>query len=309
MPTPITSNRGFTLIEAVMVLVITAIVAAMVAVFIQKPVQSYVDSARRADLTDIADTAVRRMAREIRLALPNSVRNPADGSDQCIEFMPTKIGARYRAEQGVAADNILDFTTADPSFDMLGPNTALPADEQIAAGDVVVVYNDGTANGNAYMGTNAIQIAAGGVVQPGGSANTTSITFVGAGAAVPFNLKQLPTPSPSNSFQVIPSTGHVVAFACSGSTLYRYSRILTAAWPEPANCAAMTAGATSSAVLATNVVALATTPVHSPCSLLYQPPGSGSLLSRFGIVSISLELDESSESVSIYQQIHVDNTP
>ena len=91
MPTPITSNRGFTLIEAVMVLVITAIVAAMVAVFIQKPVQSYVDSARRADLTDIADTAVRRMAREIRLALPNSVRNPADGSDQCIEFMPTKI--------------------------------------------------------------------------------------------------------------------------------------------------------------------------------------------------------------------------
>ena len=194
-----------------------------------------------------------------------------------------------------------------PVSNTLGPNSALPADEQIAAGDVVVVYNDGTANGNAYMGTNAIQIAAGGVVQPGGSANTTSITFVGAGAAVPFNLKQLPTPSPSNSFQAIPSTGHVVAFACSGSTLYRYSRILTAAWPEPANCAAMTAGGPA---------ARFSQRMSSP----WPPPrciACSSCTSRpyrlppepLRIVSISLELDESSESVSIYQQIHVDNTP
>ena len=53
---------------------IVGIIGAMVAVFIRSPVQSYVDSARRAELGDVADTALRRIIRDLRLALPNSVR-------------------------------------------------------------------------------------------------------------------------------------------------------------------------------------------------------------------------------------------
>jgi len=49
---------GFTLIEAIIVIAITGIVAAAVAMFIRLPVQGYVDSAARAELTDIADTAL-----------------------------------------------------------------------------------------------------------------------------------------------------------------------------------------------------------------------------------------------------------
>ena len=56
-------------------------------------------SARRAALTDTADTAVRRMARDIRKALPNSIRQT---SDQCVEFIPTKTGGRYRVEEVAA---------------------------------------------------------------------------------------------------------------------------------------------------------------------------------------------------------------
>ena len=144
-----------------MAIVITGIIAGMVAVFIRSPVEGYMDAARRAELTDIADTAVRRMARDIRLALPNSVRNPSDGSDSCIEFMPTKIGARYRAapDGATGLGDPLEFSALDDKFDMLWSNAALPADSQIAAGDVVVVYNDGSASGNAYTGSNAIQVA------------------------------------------------------------------------------------------------------------------------------------------------------
>lgn len=183
--------RGFTLVEAIVVIVITGIIAGMVAVFIRTPVEGYMDAERRAGLTDIADTAVRRMAREIRLALPNSVRTAADGSGRCIEFIPTKIGARYRMVVDGSNGNgdVLDFTAVDGSFDMLWPNSALPADVRLTAGDVVVVYNDGSAAGNAYNGTNAIQIGAGGVVEPGASANSTSITFVDAATAVPFERK------------------------------------------------------------------------------------------------------------------------
>lgn len=292
--------RGFTLIEAIVAIVITGIIAGMVAVFIRSPVDAYIDAARRAELTDIADTAVRRMARDMRLALPNSVRNSADASGLCIEFMPTKIGARYRAApDGAGAGDPLDFTATDNAFDMLWSNAALPADSQIAAGDLVVVYNDGSASGNAYTGSNAIQVA--GVAEPGGTANSTAISFVGAAAAAPFNRKQLPSESPNSRFQVIPAATHVVAYRCSGGQLTRHTRTLGAAWATPASCAAMVAGATS-ALLANNL---------ATCSLRYDPPGASTGLSRFGIVSMTLGISDATtgETVNLYHQVHVDNTP
>lgn len=289
-------SRGFTLVEAVMVIVITGITAAMVAVFIKSPVDSYFDSARRAGLTDVADTAVRRMARDIHLALPNSVRNPANGSDQCVEFIPTKIGGRYRMAAEAGGGDILDFAAVDDKFDMLWLNGALPASNQMVAGDVVVVYNDGSTSGDAYSGINAIQVEG---LSAGGTANTTAITFVDATTATPFNRKQLPSESPASRFQVIPSAEHVVAYGCSGGTLYRYSRNLAGTWARPADCAAMVSGATA-ATLAKNI---------TTCSFKYEPPGSSTGLSRFGIASISLEIDRSGESVKLYHQVHVDNTP
>ncbi|MDP1682827.1 MAG: prepilin-type N-terminal cleavage/methylation domain-containing protein, partial [Burkholderiales bacterium] len=57
--------RGFTLIEMVVVIVLTSILASVVAMFIRLPVQGYVDTARRAEMTDIADTALRRMGRDL----------------------------------------------------------------------------------------------------------------------------------------------------------------------------------------------------------------------------------------------------
>ena len=110
-------QRGFTLIEMVVVIVITGIVAGMVAVFIKLPVQGYVDAARRAELTDIADTAVRRMTRDLRLAVPNSVRVRQVGAVFYLEFLETKTGGYYRAQCSTdpcpATDDILDFTMLD----------------------------------------------------------------------------------------------------------------------------------------------------------------------------------------------------
>jgi MSHA biogenesis protein MshO len=299
MRDPARTAAGFTLIEMIMVIVITGVIAGMVAVFIKAPVDSYFDASRRAELTDLADTTVRRMARDLRLALPNSVRHPADGSTQCLEFMPTKIGGRYRAvPTNSGTGDALDFTATDDKFDMLWLNSSLPAGDRIVAGDVVAVYNDGSGSGNAYGGSNAVAVA--GVAEPGGTAGTTEISFVGTGASTPFNRKQLPADSPSHRFQVIPAGEHVVAYACSGGTLYRYRRTLSGSWAQPANCAAMTSGATA----ATLVGSL------GACSIKYEPPGSASgATGRFGIVAISLEISQSGEAVKLYHQVRVDNTP
>lgn len=298
-------SRGFTLVEAIVVIVITGIIGGMVAVFIRAPVQGYVDAQRRAEMTDVADTAVRRLARDIRLALPNSVRMPLANvvGDQCIEFIPTKIGARYRAVvDGTGNVDPLDFAAIDSAFDMLWPNGALPAAVRILPGDVVVVYNDGSPNGgDAYSGVNAIQVAA---VGPAVTANSTALTFVAPGFAVPFDGKQLPQASPDGRFQVIPAGSHVVSYRCNNGTLTRTNRVLNAAWGQPATCAAMVAGVApaDTAVLATNV---------GQCSLTYELPGASTGLSRFGIVSMSLQITDpaTGESVNLYDQVHVDNTP
>ena len=88
---------GFTLVEMIMVIVITGIIGGMVAVFMRAPVQQYVDVARRADMTDTADTALRRISRDVRLALPNSVRVRNNGGTVFMEFLETIAGGRYNS--------------------------------------------------------------------------------------------------------------------------------------------------------------------------------------------------------------------
>lgn len=289
-----------------MMIVITGIIAGMVAVFIRSPIDAYLAAERRAAMTDEADLAARRMGRDFRAALPNSIRMPsslnADPSDQCIEFMPTKIGARYRAvvEGTTGNGNPLDFTLLDDSFDMLWSNSALPGEARIAAGDVIVVYNDGSLSGNAYSGINAIQVSA--VDEPGGTSSTTQTRFVGSTTAVPFNRKILPSESPWDRFAVVPAGEQVIAYRCFGGLLTRSVRVLTAAWDRPANCSDMVANVLSSSTLASHI---------GTCSILYDPPGSSTGLSRFGIVSILLGVRDpvSGETVFLYQQVHVDNTP
>ena len=87
------TSRGFTLMEMIIAMVITGILAAVVAVFIAGPVKGYVNTGRRAELTDMADLALKRMALEIRTAVPNSVYWVSTKPDE-IEFIPARTGGR-----------------------------------------------------------------------------------------------------------------------------------------------------------------------------------------------------------------------
>src|ERR1700692_3516029 len=123
-PTAKSRELGVTLIEMIVVIAISAILAGAVAVFIKRPFEAYIDAERRAELSDIADTALRRMTRDVRTALPNSIRItefPAASGILYLEYLQTSGGARYRAEpDSGGAGNILDFTTTDSSFDVIG---------------------------------------------------------------------------------------------------------------------------------------------------------------------------------------------
>src|SRR6185295_2141854 len=96
-----------------------------VAIVIRRPVEGYVDAARRAGLTDTADTALRRITRDVRSALPNSIRiveSPGGSGIFYLEYLETNGGGRYRSDvDSSGGGNVLDFAVADASFDVIGP--------------------------------------------------------------------------------------------------------------------------------------------------------------------------------------------
>lgn len=271
MKMPYASQRGFTLVELVMVIVILGVIGSMVAVFMRSPIDAYLTSGRRAALADVADTTVRRMARDLRTALPNSVRVP---TAQCIEFIPTKTGGRYRADDSAAG---LNFDAADTTFNMLGSNTAQPADQRIAVNDVVVVYNLGIGGADAYAQDNTALVS--GVPSEGGTPLETTI---------PIASKLFPLASGNSRFQVVPGGERVVAYVCdtAAGTLRRTA----SATFTPASCLS------TGPILASNV---------SACTFTY----SGSDLQRNALVSMSIQLTNTGETVSLQHEVHVSNTP
>ncbi|BAO28639.1 type II secretion system protein [Sulfuritalea hydrogenivorans] len=265
-----TRQGGFTLVEMVMAIVITGIVAGIVAVFIAKPVEGYVSTARRAGMTDVADLALKRMALDIRTAVPNTVR--IAGAGRFLEFIPARTGGRYCTDSDSGC-NPLDFATADLSFDVLGEA------HDAAENEFLVIYNTGQTGLNAYLATdNRRTIAAG--------TTTTAITF--AGTSFPFA-------SPSSRFQVVPVTGPVT-YACEGvggaatgtGSLRRYTGY-------GFNGTQPTTGLGTGALLADNLTG---------CIFTY-----GAVSATNGMVSLQLTVTRENESISLFHQIHVDNAP
>ena len=282
--TRICAQRGFTLVEAIVVIVITGIIAAGVAVFIRAPVEGYVDSVARAELTDAADTALRRLSRDVNAVLPNSLRQGPGAA--CIEFLPTLGGGRYRvAPRADGTGNILDFTQNDPSFDVLAQNGLPPTGG--FGNSSVVVYNLGIPGANAYDPNDRNRAAIN-----AGASNAGLITLAAA--------NQLPFRSPGNRFQVIQNAS--VVYYCAGSAIWRASRALPAGvLAAPAACPqADFAGAT---VLVGNVDC-------AQSSFAY----NAAVSQRNGILALTLVLTQpasrgTNETISLYQEVQLDNTP
>lgn len=193
------SETGFTLIELIVSLTIAGILAGMVALFVRWPVQNYVDAGYRADLTAAADTALRRLGRDIRQALPNSLRiatatcTSGGGSCYFVEFIPIKAGGRYRTAPGTAGGSALDLEAGgNQSFDVLGPPLCPSTSKEcsIAAGDSLVLYNRGSGNGNAYLDPTANPRGNRRLLRSTGN-DLASVGFTGSGQGL---CKALPTP-------------------------------------------------------------------------------------------------------------------
>jgi MSHA biogenesis protein MshO len=81
------NQQGFTLIELVTVIVILGVLATGISSFLRFGVQSYTHAADRDALISSARFVVERLNREVRNALPNSIRTNGN-KKKCLEFVP-----------------------------------------------------------------------------------------------------------------------------------------------------------------------------------------------------------------------------
>ena len=282
-------QRGFTMVEAIIVIVITGIIGSMIAVFIRLPVRGYLDSVARAEATDVADNTMRRLTRDLRLALPNSVR--ANGA--AIEFIETQVGLRYLADDDIGPAGGIPLSWTDINaltFSVVG---GIPGGRHApVVNDFVVIYNLGPGQepANAYANCagpcNRAQIRAININPVASTMTLAANPFAAQGAAGTALM------SPAKRFHVI--TGPV-SYVCDPAT-----RRLTRRWGygfQPAQPTTFAGG--NSAILAENVV---------NCNFVYDTLATqNSALIR---MTLTLQVrDENRSQVTLMHQVHVDNTP
>jgi len=284
---PLRSGHGFTLIELVITIAVGSVVVAFMALFIVMPMNAYTAQTRRASLVDASDSALRFMARDLRSALPNSVRVVSGGTVTALELLATTDGARYQDSGPLANPALaLDFTAPDGAFATTVPFTQLTLPWTSSA-YYLVIYNVGVPGANAYQMSN--------VITPAG----TTIT-ISAGASPNQNLVTL---SPAFQFAFgspgkrIYLVSGPVSYLCdtAAGTLTRYSGYAIAS-AQPVSAATLAGAGATSALVAADV---------GGCQFTYSPGTA----QRNALATLSLQITQSGESVQLLHEVQVVNAP
>ncbi len=84
-------QTGFSLVELVITIVVLGIIMAGTTVYISNSTIAYSNVAQREQLTSLGRVTIEKITRELRSALPNSIRI----LNNCIEFFPARAGSVY----------------------------------------------------------------------------------------------------------------------------------------------------------------------------------------------------------------------
>lgn len=279
-------HLGFTLVELIIVIVITGIIAVVIAPIVMKPFIAYDDSSRRVALVDAAEAAMRQITRDVREAVPNTIRI----SGSVLEFVPIHGGGRYRYGEltgvALADDTTLTPGAVDSKFETLGNLSSVPS------GARMVVYNTGAPSFYA-----AATSGGAGIITP--TSTTLSLTdngnedIVTLSSGFKFDLSGSGSPQKRFFLATSPVTYH-----CDSTVgnILRYENYAMAVSQPTSRGASPLSGATNQGILVNNV---------SDCSFTYTQGTS----SRAALLTMDISLTIDGETIKVLRQVHVRNAP
>ncbi|MGO4474641.1 type II secretion system protein [Massilia sp. 2TAF26] len=293
-------ERGFTLVELVIVIMVTGIIAGIFAMQFGPALQNYLAVGRRANLTHMADTALRRMVAEIHTAVPNSLRLlPAQSANgaSCLEMVPSSDGGRFRTAADTQWDQDnpgnpskwLDLTQPSVAFDVLTLFTTTPVQ-----GDWVVIGNQNTAD--VYTGVSRGQVES--VTTPPAKLGTSRITLQAA--------KQFPYGYEGGRFYIVPNTLQAVTYMCSAPAQdgsRTLTRIVGYGFSGTQSCPVTTG---SDAIYPGGKSSIVSTKVGN-CNFAYDP--SQGATAQSGFAQLQLTLTDNGETVTLTVGSQVENMP
>lgn len=268
---------GFTLIELIVVIVISAGVAVFMVLFLDTPIESYFAQTRRSDLVDSAHRIGDAVTVDARTALPNSMRVNAAGT--ALELLATTGVARYygKGDQNSAPGEELTIGAAATSFGTLDSFTTQTLPYQTL--NRLSVGNLGTTGYNAYSGATVMTPLGTITVDPNPSAPpyVAGENLVKLSGSMTFKAPGAPATQPlvHNAYFVSGPVSYVCkanAANPAAGTLKRYSGYtITAAQPVPP--------AGTGALIAHDV---------SACTISVVPAPLGYAYGQIAILSVTL---------------------
>ncbi|MGX5172399.1 prepilin-type N-terminal cleavage/methylation domain-containing protein [Aliikangiella sp. IMCC44653] len=262
-------NVGFSLVELVIVIALSGILAISLAKLSSESVYGYIDGKDRIYNSQTAKWLSERLAREVREALPQSVRTNVSGNIHCVEFMDI-----------VNASNYLNL----PANGAISNFEAVEFDINYSAGLLVAIMPVDTSS--IYNVTGTI-------------ASVSSINDLGS--RVQINLAS-PTDfsrrSPQNRFYLL-STPISFCLNDNNGEVTRYDNYAIAATqPTPPSGA-------NSELIAHNISANGTVFNYQPGSL----SRASLLQMNFKLQNRNRNLTANQESFEVFHEVHIRNVP
>ena len=200
-------QQGFTLIELIVVISLLGVISLVSVGFITSTVQGYADLTRRDQLSSAVRVAVERMARELRNALPNSIRVSSDGS--CLEFIPTLAASVYVSVP-------LSASAASTSFSSV-PYAVEPPSGRIA---VYPIDSNGSDEPARPAANNPISdLDSHSIISPLMQVGNVLQASAGEVTVLLSSSHRFPADSPAKRYFIVDEP---VSFCVEGTDLYRY---------------------------------------------------------------------------------------
>lgn len=203
-------SEGFTIVEMVVAIVVSSILAIGIVNFITDSAQGMESAAIRNRLAAAGQVAVQQLSSELHNALPNSIRvTPLSGANQCIEFVPVRAATTYiNPPFGGGGGTVFDVVDFLPSQHAVSGGWAViyPRDQdELYDGD-----NGAYANWPDFPFSGPIEEIDN--IADSASPDQSTVTLI---ASHRFNRR-----SPSDRFFVVEQP---VSYCVKGDKLYRYT--------------------------------------------------------------------------------------